>query len=342
MPAEWEPHWCTWLAWPHNPETWPDNLLAAQIEFLKLVGTIGNDERVFVVVPNQQIPHFNQMKAEILGSQKVEVVESATNDAWIRDFGPTFVTRQNQWLAIDWKYNAWGGKYPPFADDQAFVSRTFDDPVFDLPIESTLKILHSELCFEGGAIEVNGQGLALSTRSCVLDPNRNPDWTIDQIEQELMDCLGIEQCIWLTGDALQGDDTDGHIDQLARFVSPNRLVYAWVDDPADEQYPAIAGNLDDLRSFCDSHGAIETLTPLPLPKGIVYQGRPLPASYCNFYLTNRSVLVPQFGDMKADEKALEILDACFADKTVLGLPSYNLCCGLGSFHCLTQQQPALY
>ena len=341
MPAEWERHHCTWLSWPHNKQTWPENLELAQFEFAHLVARIALDEPVVVLVPSgdQEKQFYDIFKSAV----ELESVEARlqtqlvpTNDAWARDYGPTFVTGSGQWLAIDWQYNAWGGKYPPFDDDQKVVERCLAGlPSPDRPIRRT-----SRLCIEGGALEMDDQRVLMCTRSCALDRNRNPDWSLEQVSAELKQCLGAEEIVWLSGDAIEGDDTDGHIDQLARFVPQQKIVYA-ATDREDCQYESLVAIRDELKQSLAQAGLGYQLIPLPLPPPIFYGDLRLPASYCNFYITNDSVLVPQFGVPPSDQQAVSILGNLFPGREVVGLPSYNLSVGLGSFHCLTQQQPAI-
>ena len=344
MPAEWQPHACTWVAWPHNTDTWSKNLDAAQREFISLVKTIAIDEPVVVAIPNdRQADIFNRrlLECEIKPALDIWTIRMNTNDAWIRDYGPTFVARNDRLAAVDWKYNAWGGKYPPFDDDQKVARRCLNLMPPFASNDNPVLFKTSELCIEGGALEIDAGGAMMCTKSCAMDQNRNPDWTLDQIEYELRGCLGGKQIIWLDGDAIAGDDTDGHIDQLARFVPGHKIVYAWTNDLDDPQRQNLQSNLDQLRQALSQFGMGYQLVPLPLPQPIHFHNLRLPASYCNFYITNRSVVVPQFDQPKSDQQALEILISLFPDRNVVGLPSVNLIAGLGSFHCLTQQQPAV-
>ena len=340
MPAEWEPQSATWLSWPHNVETWPDNLRQAQSEFVELVKLIANHQQVYVLAS----PDARDLNASLAkeahkifaNCPNVEIINIPTNDAWARDYAPTFVTLKtetgaSELVAIDWHYNAWGGKYPPFDDDQK-VARHIAESL-------NLKRVDAKFCFEGGAIEVNGSGVLLSTKSCALDPNRNPDHTLEQVDTLLASLLGTQKHIWLSGDAIEGDDTDGHIDQLARFVNETTIVYAWADDKDDPQLVGLQQNLTDLREGLDSNGLGHyKLVALPIPKKIEIHGRRIPASYCNFLITNEMVVVPQFSQPE-DDQAIAILKDLFAGRKIVGLPSLNLSVGLGSFHCLSQQQP---
>lgn len=235
--------------------------------------------------------------------------------------------------AIDWHYNAWGGKYPPFDDDQKVAPRVAET----LAIES----ISPDLCFEGGAIEISEAGVLLCTRSCAFDPNRNPGKSLNEVEQIFQKYLGAKQIVWLSGDAIEGDDTDGHIDQLARFTDEKTIVYAW-SAPDDPQHAGLAQNLEDLKTGLARLDLGEIrLIALPMPAPITRRERRVPASYCNFLIANGVVIVPQFGEADCDRQAIEILTTLFPGRDVVGLNSLNLSVGLGSFHCLSQQQPAM-
>ncbi len=329
MPAEWEQQSAIWLSWPHNRETWPDNLEAAQREFLDLVQAIATTERVMVMADFTQC---ESAVAALRGWTNVTCVDIPTNDAWARDYAPTFaIDSRGELVAVDWKYNAWGGKYPPYGLDQQVAKR----------VAEYLGITHvtPQLCFEGGAIEVNDCGVLLCTRSCALDPNRNKGMDLSQVESILKRYLGVKVCLWLTGDAIEGDDTDGHIDQIARFANPTTIVVASAAGLEGAQFEGLTRNHQDLQQELELNGLEHyQLVPLPLPSPFRFCGRVIPASYCNFLITNESVLVPQFG-VDEDEQALQILAPLFPNRLIIGLASKNLAVGLGSFHCLSQQQP---
>lgn len=351
MPAEWNPHKGTWVAWPHNQETWPENLDQAREEFRALIYEIAIHEHVYVCLNNNAMS--DSFSKWIVSADKnisnIIFVHVPTNDAWARDYAPTFVVAKNEsdgsrrhappWFpkanhrlgGIGWHYNAWGGKYPPYDLDQQVAHKITE--------ETGTQFIDGQLCLEGGALEVNDKGVLLTTRSCVLNRNRNPGTAIEQIEAELKQRLGVKQIIWLPGDAVIGDDTDGHIDQLARFVNDQTIVYAWTGNPNDPQLERLVANLEVLKAALAELGLQYDLVPLPLPSEPVRFGKQrLPASYCNFFITNGSVIVPQFGD-KNDKVALAILGEHFANREIVGLDSNNLSVGLGSFHCLTQQMP---
>lgn len=331
MPAEWLPHDAIWLSWPHNRDTWPTRLAEAREEFINLARTI-SDVTPVRILGGGGIE--TSVASDVFASDSnIEVVDIKTNDAWIRDYGPTFVHTESGAVAVvGWRYNAWGGKYPPFDDDQQ-VARS-------IAMHLDLSFELADLCFEGGGLEISRDGILLCTTSCALDENRNPGMEIETIETLFAEYLGATSIVWLPGEGIEGDDTDGHIDQLARFVDNTTLVYAWTADETDPQHSPLARNLADLRTGLNSVGDSFRLVPLPLPaKPVTLDGARLPASYCNFLITNGLVVVPQFGD-ENDSLAVETLATLLPDHKVSGLPSLNLSAGLGSFHCLSQQQPA--
>lgn len=330
MPPEWSPHSATMVSWPHNIETWPNNLPEAQAEFVQLVHAIANDEHVFVLA-RRNLHDDVQQRLQRQGNvcHSVTLLDIPTNDAWARDYGPTFVSDGDGLIAVDWQYNAWGGKYPPFDDDQRVVRRFVD-------LDPAHQRFESSLCIEGGAIEMDEDPVAICTRSCALNSNRN-SLTQYQVQAEIELCLGAEKVVWLAGDGIAGDDTDGHIDQLARFVPGKRILSA-VASESDSQFDALEQNRIELESELKRLGLKYELIALPMPDPVFAFYNRLPASYCNFYITNYSVIVPTFGQPQ-DKLAISIIADCFSKRRVVGLPSINLAVGLGSFHCLTQQIP---
>ena len=235
--------------------------------------------------------------------------------------------RDHELAVVDWGYNAWGGKYPPFDDDDAVPQRIAE--LLELPVFSP------GIVMEGGALDVNGEGLLLTTEACLLNPNRNPKLNKGQIEQCLKDYLGVTNVLWL-GDGIVGDDTDGHIDDLTRFVNATTVVTVVEEDSADENHEPLQENLQRLRAMKE----IKRIVQLPMPGVVEYDGQRLPASYANFYIANGVVLLPTYRHKNNDRRAQEILQELFSDRRVLPIDSTNLIWGLGSFHCLTQQQPA--
>jgi len=347
MPPEWAPQAATWLSFPINGDTWSQNLAAAQAEFALLVHAIAADQKAYVMCGGEK--HRETARAIILDQsvreltaqqiENIELVDIATNDAWARDYAPTFVKSNEPdgpLYSVDWHYNAWGGKYPPFDLDQQVAGKVAKQ----LAIENVA----AGICAEGGALEINGNGVLLVTRSSVLNDNRNPEVNQTQIEAVFRKFLGAKQIVWLPGDqvgpSVLGDDTDGHIDQLARFTGDSTIVYAWTEDANDPQRAGLENNLVELKRQMKALDASCQFVPLPLPPAITHCDLRLPASYCNFLITNQCVLVPQFGVAAPDARTLEILSPLFPDRRLVPLPSKELAVGLGSFHCLSQQQPA--
>jgi len=331
-PAEWETHAATWLAWPHHRETWPGRFDLIPQRFAELIALIAAYEPVHILAGHASVMDAAQSAVGHLAN--VSLHDIPTNDAWVRDYGPTFLVPSGRRMAalVNWQYDAWGKKYPPWnLDDQAArrVAQTLNVLPFDAPV-----------VLEGGAIDTDGQGRILTTESCLLDPTRNPSINKSIMERVLLEFLSATDVIWLTGQPLAGDDTDGHIDQQARFVAPGTVVAASTDDTSDPNYHALRRNLAELRTMTLGDGSPLEVVLLPMPKPIAIDGRAVPASYCNFYVANQCVIVPTFDD-PADDIACGILARRFPSREVLGFPARELIWGLGAVHCLTQQQPSL-
>lgn len=333
MPAEWEPHEATWLSWPHKEESWPGLFDAIPYVWAEIVRALVPFEEVRILVADEEMEHRARQvlaKARVSVDQ-VRFFHIPTDDAWIRDHGPTFLLNrmERRLLVVDWEYNAWGGKYAPWDSDNAVPQRIAE--ALDLPLAQPGMVL------EGGSIDVNGRGTLLTTESCLLNPNRNPNLTREQIEQKLCEYLGVRHVLWL-GQGIIGDDTDGHIDDLARFVAPRRVVAAVSEDRSSPDYAALADNFERLRRSRDQDGQPLEIIPLPMPEPIFHQGQQLPASYANFYIGNATVLVPTFG-VPQDRQALALFEKLFPDRRVVGILCRDLIWGLGAIHCVTQQQP---
>lgn len=333
-PAEWERHAATWVSWPHNPETWPGNFEVVPQRFAELVHTIARFEPVHILAGGEAV--MADAQKHVGNHSNVKLFDIATNDAWCRDHGPMFVLpadnkRSEPAAIVDWEYNAWGGKYPPFDKDNAVPRQ--------IAALCHRRRFVPGIILEGGSVEGNGRGVILTTESCLLNPNRNPNISRSETESYLANYLGATKVLWLPRGEMAGDDTDGHIDQLARFVNPATIVAAWEDDPADVNHEPLRVNFEQLRELTDQDGSLFTVVRLPLPKPKFFHEHRLPACYCNFYIANGSILVPQFDD-PADAGAIEILQKLCPDRVVIGVPSLDLVWGLGSFHCLTQQEPA--
>jgi agmatine deiminase len=252
-------------------------------------------------------------------------------EPWVRDHGPLFVVNETSRAVTNWDYNAWGGKYPPYDLDDQIPNQ--------IAKFRSLERFDPEMILEGGSIDVNGSGALLATESCLLNPNRNPDLSKREIEQRLRDYLGATNILWLEA-GIVGDDTDGHVDDLARFVDPHTIMVAVEEDSSDENYDVLKENLKRLQSMKDQDGNPFTIIKLPMPSPVMHEEERLPASYANFYLTNGSVLVPTYHDAN-DVKAIAILGELFPNREIVGIDSTDLAWGLGSFHCLTMQEPQI-
>lgn len=331
MPAEWEPHASTWLSWPHNPNTWPDRFAPIPGVWAELARVLSQYEPVNILAGGEAV--MAQAQSLLGGVQRVSLIDIATNDCWMRDHGPTFLVGREGLPAalVDWEYNAWGGKYPPFDKDNAVPAQ--------LAKKLGRRRFAPGIVMEGGAIDVNGRGTLLTTGECLLNANRNPTLSKAEVEQYLADHLGVVNVLWLDGH-VSGDDTDGHVDELARFVNATTVVTAVEEDPADENYKSLQENYRHLQTLRDQDGRPLEVVKLPMPRPIYVGEQRVPACYANFYIANGAVIVPQFGD-PADAQALAILGELLPGRRVIGLAARDLAWGLGAYHCITQQEPAL-
>ncbi|MEW4455290.1 agmatine deiminase family protein [Bremerella sp. JC817] len=326
-PAEWEPHVGTLLSWPHNRNSWPDKFEPVPGVYKKLVTALSEVEDVHILAAAGDV--LTQAEDLVGHLPNVSIHAIPTNDAWARDHGPSFLQapKGQPWMAVDWNYNAWGGKYPPWDNDDAVPERLSEKLGFGR--------FQPGIVMEGGAVDGNGAGLVLSTTECLLNPNRNPHLSQAETEKFLCDYLCAEQILWLHR-GIAGDDTDGHIDELARFVGLGTVVAAYEEDSSDENYEGLQQNFQDLQKMTDLNGQPLEVIPLHLPKAKYQDDQRLPASYCNFYIANEIVVVPQFGD-DADEKACDTLQQCFPDRKMVPIDAIDLVWGLGAFHCISQQ-----
>ncbi|HSC36669.1 MAG TPA: agmatine deiminase family protein, partial [Chitinophagaceae bacterium] len=265
---------------------------------------------------------------------KVQFFIHPTNDAWCRDHGPAFLINpgaEQKKVIVDWNYNAWGDKYPPYDLDDVIptlIARHYNIPVF-----------YPGIVMEGGSVEFNGKGSLLTSTACLLNPNRNPQLNQDQIEGYLRNFYGVDQILWVD-EGIVGDDTDGHIDDTVRFVNEDTVMTVIEENKQDENYGLLQHNLKQLQQMRLPNGKQLNIVELPMPDELVYEDQRLPCSYANFYIANRSVIVPTFRSDK-DEKALRIIQDCFPGREVVGIDSTDIIWGLGSFHCLSQQEPAV-
>lgn len=336
MPAEWEPHEATWLSWPHREGiSFPDSYDQIPPVLAKMVDALADSEIVRINVRDADQEHEvrGQLKQAGARAEHVQFFHIPTNEPWCRDHGPVFLVRDKEprMAVVDWDYNAWGWKYPPFDLD--------DDVPKHIAKHLGLDLFCPSMVLEGGSIDVNGTGTLLTTKSCLLNPNRNPDLTKIEIEKRLTDFLGVRHILWL-GDGIEGDDTDGHIDDLTRFVDRSSVVTVVEEDEDDANYFPLRENLTHLREMEIEDGAPLNVFTLPMPSKIIREGQRLPASYANFYIANKVVLLPVFKDAN-DQWAIAVLQKAFPERKVVPIDCRELIWGLGAFHCLTQQQPRL-
>lgn len=333
MPAEWEPHVSTWFSWPHKEESWPGKFEPVPAVFVEMTKILATYEFVNInVKDNDMLQSVAQLLIEgAVDMQKVTLHVNPTNDAWCRDHGPIYIKNDKGIRAIvDWGYNAWGGKYPPFeADDQV--------PVL-IAQKQNLQLFQPGIVMEGGSIEVNGKGTLMTSEACLLNPNRNPHLNKEQIEEYLKAYLGVRHILWL-GDGIVGDDTDGHIDDMTRFINPTTIVTAIEEDPEDENYEILLENYERLLAMKDQDGNPFKIVKIPMPEPVYYEDTRLPASYANFLIANGCVLVPTYRSAN-DQKAIDILQQHMPDRKVIGIDCTDLIWGLGAIHCVSQQEPA--
>jgi agmatine deiminase len=334
MPAEWEPHEATWLSWPRREGiSFPDAYDEVMPVFVQMVDALRESERLKINVVDQE--HEAQVRLLLRGvdTRHVEFMQIPTNEPWCRDHGPIFIKRDRdpRLAVVDWDYNAWGGKYPPFDLDEIVPTRIAE--------HLRLPLYYPRLVMEGGSFDPNGTGSLLTTSSCLLNPNRNPGKSKSEIEQSLRDYLGVTNILWL-GDGIEGDDTDGHVDDISRFVGRTTVLTAVEEDPTDPNFEPLQANLALLRSMKAEDGTRLQVRTLPMPPRIDRDHRRLPASYANFYIANKVILLPVFASSK-DKKAYEILQDCFPNRRIVPIDCTDLVWGLGAFHCLTQQQPEI-
>lgn len=332
MPAEWAPHQATWISWPHNPETWPGVLARAEAAMVQAVTALAAGETVHINVLNaDHEAHVRGLLGAVADSGAVVFHAIPTNDAWCRDHGAIFVRNEaGELAAVDCGFNVWGGKYPPWDRDDAVAAA--------MAAALGLRRFEGGMILEGGSIDVNGAGTLLTTEQCLLNPNRNPALDRAQIEERLRLLFGVRQVLWL-GDGIIGDDTDGHVDDITRFVATDTVVTVVEPDPADPNHAPLAENLERLRGMRLPDGRPLRVVELPMPEPVELDGAPLPASYGNFYIGNEVVLLPVF-DQPRDAEAARILQPCFPGRRIVPIRANELVVGLGAFHCLTQQVPA--
>lgn len=334
FPAEFYPHLATWLSWPHKEASWPGKIDTIFQPYSQFVAYLAKGEKVRINIADTTmrdvaIKHLE--KADV-NMANVEFYLHPTNDAWCRDHGPAFLINpaaQQKKVVVDWGYNAWGNKYPPFDLDDVIPTSIANH--FQLPV------YHPGIVMEGGSVEFNGKGTLITSTACLLNPNRNPHLNQQQIEQYLRDFYGVHQILWVD-EGIIGDDTDGHIDDTVRFVNEDTVLTVIEHDAKDENYELLQHNLRQLTTMKLTDGRSLNIVELPMPREVVYEGQRLPASYANFYISNQHVIVPTFR-CDRDDEALSIISRCFPDRQTVGIDSTDIIWGLGSFHCLSQQEP---
>ena len=333
FPAEWEKHEATWLTWPYRDDSFPGKLESVYPSYIQFIKEISEGEKVRINIPdeNEMEKLIDLLLQSDVNPDQVEMFLHPTNDVWCRDHGPAFVINpgaETKKAVVSWEFNAWGDKYPSDLDNliPEKVASHFRLPVYTPGI-----------VMEGGSVEFNGKGTVITTTACLLHENRNATLTQPEIEEYLRDYYGVQQVLWLR-DGIAGDDTDGHVDDITRFVNEDTVVTVIEDNEYDENYQLLQDNLESLKTFRLPDGRPLKIVELPMPVPQYWEGRRLPASYANFYICNAAVIVPLFQCIQ-DEVAMETLTTLFPDRKVVGIDSTQIIWGLGSFHCLSQQEP---
>lgn len=334
FPAEFAKHEATWLSWPHKEASWPGKIESIYPNYSLFVKylTAGELVRINVVDEAMKAAAINHLLKAGVDLSKVQFFLHPTNDAWCRDHGPAFLINPAadvKKVIVDWNYNAWGNKYPPYDLDD--VIPTLIGTHFNIPV------YHPGIVMEGGSVEFNGKGTILTSTACLLNENRNPHLHQGQIEEYLCNYYGAEQVLWVE-EGIVGDDTDGHIDDTVRFVNEDTVITVVEENVNDENHDLLQTNLKQLQQMRLLNGKQLNIVELPMPDEVIYEDQRLPASYANFYISNQHVIVPVF-NCKKDDKALQIIASCFKDREVVGIDSTDIIWGLGSFHCLSQQEP---
>ncbi|WP_075352195.1 agmatine deiminase family protein [Algoriphagus marinus] len=336
FPAEFAPQESMWLSWPHKEESWPGKIDTIYAPYSLFIKEVAKGQKVNINVANEAMKNFALVHLEKAGVNLAQIRFHffPTNDAWCRDHGPAFIINpkaEEKKALVKWEYNAWGEKYPPHDLDNQIPIK--------IAAELGIPCFRPGIVMEGGSVEFNGKGTLLTSEACLLNENRNPDLNQEQIEKYLCDYYGVNHILWV-GDGIVGDDTDGHIDDITRFVNSDTVVTVVEENKSDENHHLLQENLDRLKKMRLEDGKQLNIVELPMPSPVIYEDQRLPASYANFYIANESVIVPTFRD-KNDQKALDILTNCFPNRRVVGIDSTDIIWGLGSFHCLSQQEPAV-
>ncbi|MGS2764895.1 agmatine deiminase family protein [Sinomicrobium sp. M5D2P9] len=336
FPAEFYPHTATWLSWPHKEASWPGKIHTIYPGYVSFIKELTRGEQVCINVCDEAMKRFaiEELRKQEVDLSKVSFFIHPTNDAWCRDHGPAFLINPDadiKKVIVDWGYNAWGDKYPLYDLDDVIPTKIASH--YDIPV------YHPGIVMEGGSVDFNGKGTVLTSGCCLLNKNRNPHLNKTQIEEYLSNFYGVDHVLWVD-EGIVGDDTDGHIDDTVRFINENTVVAVVEEDKNDENYELLRQNLKQLKGMRLQDGKQLNIIELPMPDKLVYEDMRLPCSYANFYIANKSVIVPTY-NCKQDDKALSILQDCFKDREVVGIDSTEIIWGLGSFHCLSQQEPEI-
>ena len=334
FPAEFAPHSGTWLSWPHKEASWPEKIHTIFPYYSAFVKELTKSEKVCINVCDEAMKEFAIQRLQNAGVNLncVEFFLHPTNDAWCRDHGPAFLINPNaeqKKIIVDWNYNAWGNKYPPYDLDDVIptlIAKHYNIPVF-----------YPGIIMEGGSVDFNGKGTLITSTACLLNENRNPHLNQSQIEEYLIHYYGVEQVLWVD-EGIVGDDTDGHIDDTVRFINEDTVIAVVEENKSDDNYELLQKNLKQLKQMRLLNDKQLNIVELPMPDELIYEDQRLPCSYANFYIANHAVIIPTFR-CKKDEKALQIIETCFPGREVVGIDSTEIIWGLGSFHCLSQQEP---
>ncbi|MFZ9687623.1 MAG: agmatine deiminase family protein [Chitinophagaceae bacterium] len=335
FPAEFAPHQSTWLSWPHKEASWPGKIEKIFPSYIAFIKTLVRFEDVNINVCDAVMQtKASQMLVDAgVDMNRVHFFIHPTNDAWCRDHGPAFLLNRidpTKKAIVDWNYNAWGNKYPPFDLDDVIPTK--------IGKALGLEVFHPGIIMEGGSVDFNGAGIVMTSTACLLNQNRNPHLNQGQIEQYLMDYYGQDQVLWVD-EGIVGDDTDGHIDDTVRFINEDTVVTVVEENKQDENYELLQHNLRQLQKMRLLNGKQLNIIEIPMPEDVIWEGQRLPASYANFYIANKQVVVPTYR-CDRDDKVMAIIQGCFPGREIIGIDSTDIIWGLGSFHCLSQQEPA--
>jgi agmatine deiminase len=336
FPAEFAFHEATWLSWPHKEASWPGKIQAIFPYYSQFLKWLAQSEKVRINVADEAMKTFATRHLQEAGvnMNQVEFFFHPTNDAWCRDHGPAFLLckTEKKKAIVDWGYNAWGGKYPPFDLDDVIptlIGKHYGYEVF-----------HPGIVMEGGSVEFNGAGTIMTSTACLLNENRNPHLNQSQIEEFLLEYYGQDQVLWVD-EGIEGDDTDGHIDDTVRFVNEDTVIAVIEENKNDENHALLQHNLKQLKAMRLLNGKQLNIIELPMPDDVIWEEQRLPASYANYLITNKYIIVPTYRSSKKDDQAMQIIQQAHPEREVVGIDSTEIIWGLGSFHCLSQQEPAI-